>query len=261
MVIYPSVQALNERPHDGNARAIRAMTELVELANAGADTGRKKLLVRLLESLFRLVVDGAEAGYFSDAQLSVESVAELLFEQVIHENRGLRVPEPGAIALARLLRLVAQRKKVPRADVDRVSSSVKKALGPSDPRSTLVRKDAGVRLEREFRAVLDEVTLPDGASVAALELAMRFYEEHDSGFKRKDAEALAAKLEPTLSAGERVSESLVESLIAACDRHGRWQSPPLQPQGSTKAGRAMNPAPRVRRGSSHDLRSLVPFVR
>ena len=136
--IYPETRLLKERPFDGNERATRAVTELVELAAAGEDDGRKKLLSRLLESLFRLIVDGSESGYFADAPLTVESIAELLLEHLIHENRGLRVPEPGAIAIARLLRVIARWKSLSRTELDRVASAAKVALGASDPRALLV---------------------------------------------------------------------------------------------------------------------------
>lgn len=213
--LIPAGRVLDERPLDGNERAVRAVTELLELVSAGK-ASRNSVLLDLIGMLFRHLVDGATAGYFADAPLSVESVASLLAEHVIHANGGLRVPKAGAIVQARLLRLVARHASTPKAAMSRVSYEAEGALGESDPRKELVRRDAESLLERYFReAINEDVANGDDFADAALGMALTFFKVHDAGFRVGDARALARKLERLLQRGERDAKKLV----TVCARH------------------------------------------
>jgi hypothetical protein len=214
---YPPLRNLDERPVDGSDRAVRAITELVELARAG-QFQRANLLRDVLEELRRVVIDATYHGYFADAALSTESVAGLLAGYVVRANQGLRVPEPGALALARVLRFAARHQSLSRSAVDRVSFAASAALGPGDPREELVRKHAVLTLEGYFQEAIDQdVASGDDLDTISFNMAATFYKVHDSGFRVGDARALARKLKPVIERdGDKAS---ARKLLKICARH------------------------------------------
>lgn len=220
-VSYSGFVGLQERPTDGNEEALRLLTRLYALANAGRADGTT--LGALLGALLMRALDAdAEGKYFADVPLTPDQLVEWARSQVRRSSAGIR--KPPTLTAARLLLLDAflNTERVPRKALDDFSSAAGKRLGrpvlgiaPNAARLVAsFKKDIGTAAERADASA-------DSLSELAAVLARSFFWVHDMAVERVRAEAMAARLLVVLRNGiasDLDSEDLAEKLASSAAR-------------------------------------------